>query len=263
VRACVCVHTFCNQIFSVFFCLVAVTNFVGDVQTLQHCQETAPPPSTSNSILSIPWSLLLCLNLLEQEFLLGGKKKKKRRERKKERKKKQKRSNQIVCTVLTRFLSLSNYPPAATTCVFQLNKTFVMVLDSPWQLRYTELKWCRLKVLHRPENKVHVEGGNIYLLLSRKTMIKMHLHWKTKVHPCGMWSFVNYDEDIRNLITRRNLERKIHPGLAFSRHRKTLSFWWIGGAYHHLLHKCSKSSSTPTPSLGMYVVALFITSNMV
>jgi hypothetical protein len=54
-----------------------------------------------------------------------------------------------------------------------LNKTFVMVLDSPWQLRYTELKWCRLKVLHWSENKVQVEGGKIYLLLSRKTMIQM------------------------------------------------------------------------------------------
>jgi hypothetical protein len=47
------------------------------------------------------------------------------------KKKEKKRSNQIVGTILTRFLSLSNYPPAAATCVFQLNKTFVMVLDSP------------------------------------------------------------------------------------------------------------------------------------
>jgi hypothetical protein len=58
---------------------------------------------------------------------LGGK----RKERERDNKKKQKRSNQIVCTILTRFLSLSNYPPAAATCVFQFNKTFVMVLDSP------------------------------------------------------------------------------------------------------------------------------------
>ncbi len=159
-------------------------------------------------------------------------------------------------------MSLSNYPPAAATCVFQLNKTFVMVLDSPWQLRYTELKWCRLKVLHWSENKVQVEGGKIYLVLSRKTMIKMLFIEKRKCILVGSWRFVKYDDDIRNLITRRNLDPKIHPGLAFSWHRKTLSFWWIGGAYHHLLHNCSKSNSSHTPSLGMYVVALFITSNM-
>jgi hypothetical protein len=62
---------------------------------------------------------------------LGGKKRKRERQQKKERKKKPTRSNQIVCTILTRILSLSNYPPADATCLFQLNKTFVMVLDSP------------------------------------------------------------------------------------------------------------------------------------
>jgi hypothetical protein len=76
-----------------------------------------------------------------------------------------------------------------------LNKTFVMVLDSPWQLRYTELNWCRLKVLHWSKNKVHVEGGKIYLLLSRKIMIKMLFiekrkcilveAWKVKL--CQLW----------------------------------------------------------------------------
>jgi len=50
------------------------------------------------------------------------KKRKQKKERKKERKKKEKRSNQVVCTILTRFVSLSNYPTVATTCVFQLTR---------------------------------------------------------------------------------------------------------------------------------------------
>ncbi len=195
ITVCVCVHTFCNQIFSVFFCLVAVRNFVGDVQTLQHCQETPPPPppSTSNFILSIPWLLLLlCLNLLEQEFLLQ-KKRKRENKKKKERKKKQKRSNQVVCTILRRFVSLSNHPTVATTCVFQLTRHlwwYLILLDNLDTQNSSDacMHACRLKVLHWSENKVHVEGGKIYLLLSGKIMSKMLFHWKCILVECEAFS---------------------------------------------------------------------------
>jgi hypothetical protein len=72
---------------------------------------------------------------------------------------------------------------------------------------------------------VHVEGGKIYLTTLRKNYDQNASPLKkesTTLVECEALSTI--DEDIRNLITRRNLDLKIHPSLAFSRHRKTLSF---------------------------------------
>jgi hypothetical protein len=116
---------------------------------------------------------------------------------------------------------------------FSIDNTFVMVLDSPWQLRYTELKWCMHPCMQAESPALIREQSACWRWEDLLTTLRKDYEqnaFPLKVHLGGMWSFVNYDEDIRNLITRGNLDSKIHAGLAFSRHRKTLSFWWIGGS---------------------------------
>jgi hypothetical protein len=93
-------------------------------------------------------------------------------------------------------VSLSNYPTVATTCVFQLTTHlwwYLILLDNLDTQNSSDacIHACRLKVLHWSENKVHVEGGKIYLLLSEKIMSKMLFHWKCILVECeALWTMM-------------------------------------------------------------------------